>query len=277
MNRYAFALVLALILTCGVPAPSHAHFPPGVEYPVYQFSDTRLPKIDGDPSDWSQVPAKYHIGTSALEDTVMGHGANFDPHDLDVDVVVGWNEKTNRLYFLYRVDDDMHQFSPKWGDIFEIVLDADHSGGRYHTFDDVDKKTEARLMSAQCQNYHIFIPPGPGRPWAWVWGEQQWLVGKPWSAHAYRYDFKYKEPGRLWLEFYITPFDYASYRGARFSAAHDLEENQILGLSWSVLDYDESDEKYEGFWNLSHQTRMDYTADLLPNFRLMPFEQEGRG
>ena len=39
-----------------------------------------------------------------------------------------------------------------------------------------------------------------------------------------------------------------------------------------MLDYDEDDKHYEGFWNLSHNTRMDYTADLLPNFKLMPLE-----
>jgi len=44
----------------------------------------------------------------------------------------------------------------------------------------------------------------------------------------------------------------------------------VIGLSWSVLDYDEDHKWYEGFWNLSHHTRMDMTADLLPNFRLLP-------
>ncbi len=52
-----------------------------------------------------------------------------------------------------------------------------------------------------------------------------------------------------------------------------MEENQTIGLSWSVLDYDEDDTRYEGFWNLSHQTRMDYTASLLPNFKLMPLQK----
>ena len=51
-----------------------------------------------------------------------------------------------------------------------------------------------------------------------------------------------------------------------------MEEGQTMGLSWSVLDYDEDDGRYEGFWNLSHHTRMDSTASLLPNFKLMPRE-----
>ncbi len=55
-----------------------------------------------------------------------------------------------------------------------------------------------------------------------------------------------------------------------------LEEGETLGLSWAVLDYDEDDSRYEGFWNLSHHTRMDYTASLLPNFKLMPLQKRKR-
>jgi len=76
----------------------------------------------------------------------------------------------------------------------------------------------------------------------------------------------------LYLEFFITPFDYASFRGPGYSAVHQMEEGETFGLSWAVLDYDEDHRQYEGFWNLSHHTRMDRTADRLPNFILMPGE-----
>ena len=264
--RMALATLALLI----VPAcHAWAHYPPGVEYAVYCFPEGQAPTIDGDPSDWASVPDRYRLDGTHLEDTVMGKGAQMDPEDLSVEVTVGWSPETNRLYFLYRMTDDMHNFDPEWGDIFEVVLDADHSGGRYHSFEDVDEETEARLKSTTCQNYHIFTPPGPGRPRAWVWGSQQWLIEKPWAEAAYRYDFAHKEPGELYLEFYITPFNYAGHEGPQASALHRLEAGQIIGLSWAVLDYDEDHTRYEGFWNLSHHTRMDMTADLLPNFRLM--------
>jgi hypothetical protein len=270
-------LVLVLTIACVCPF-ALAHYPKGVTYQVFQFPDDRIPKMDGDPSDWAGVPRSFTIDGSHLEDTVMGKGKNMDPKDLAVEVTVGWSPKTNRLYFLYKMHDDFHSFKrekgDRWGDIFEVVLDADHSGGRYHSFEDVDKETEERLKSTTCQNYHIFTPPAPGRPWAWVWGSQQWLLEKPWAEAAYKFDFKHGEPGVLYLEFYITPFNYASHLGPEFSALHKLVEGQTVGLSWSVLDYDENDQRYEGFWNLSHQTRMDYTADLLPNFVLRPVEKK---
>ena len=53
-----------------------------------------------------------------------------------------------------------------------------------------------------------------------------------------------------------------------------LEENSLIALSWSVLDYDKDHREYEGFWNLSHETRMDNNASNLCAFRLMPLEPE---
>jgi len=267
-----------IVITALLFLPCHAaqsHYPKGVTYNIFQFPADALPTIDGDPSDWESVPKSYRIDGSHLEDTVKGKGKNMDPDDLRVEVTVGWSPKTNRLYFLYEMYDDVHNFTSDWGDIFEVVLDADHSGGRYHSFDDVDAKTEEKLKSTTTQNYHIFTPPAKGKAWAWVWGSQQWLIEKPWAEHACnKYEFGLKEPGVLYLEFSIAPFNYASFRGPEYSALHKLVEGEILGLSWSVLDYDEKDDEYEGFWNLSHHTRMDSTADLLPNFKLMPLEKK---
>jgi hypothetical protein len=255
------------------PADVAAHHRKGVTYKVFQFPPDKIPKIDGDFRDWDVVPDGYKIDGSHLMDTVMGKGKNMDPKDLAVEVKVGWSPETNRLYFYYKMYDDVHNFNAARGDIFEVVLDADHSGGRYHSFEDVDAKTEARLKSTTAQNYHIFTPPAKGKKWAWVWGEQQWLVEKPWAEHAFKYDFGYKEAGWLYLEFFITPFNYASFRGPTYSALHKMEEGDVFGLSWAVLDYDHDDTRYNGFWNLSHHTRMDYSADFLPNFKLMPLEK----
>ena len=273
MQRIILVALIAVAIPLASSRPAQAHHPKGVTYGIFQFPGGKTPKIDGNPSDWEIVPPSYMIDGSHLADTVRGQGQNMDPKDLAVEVTVGWSPEANRLYFLYKMYDDVHNFdfAPDVirGDILEVVLDADHSGERYHTFADVDAKIEEKLKSTTCQNYHIFTPPAKGKAWCWVWGSQQWLVEKPWAEAAYTYDFKAKKPGVLILEFSITPFNYASFRGAEYSALHKLVENEIVGLSWSVLDYDEDDNQYEGFWNLSHHTRMDSTASLLPNFKLM--------
>ena len=110
-----------------------------------------------------------------------------------------------------------------------------------------------------------------------VWGCQPWIKNLPYANKAYSYDFKHGERGKLVLEFYITPFDYAAYEGPERSVESQLQENKLIGLSWSVLDYDnENDEKYRGFWNLSHKTSMYGNASDLVAFRLMPLQAEFR-
>jgi uncharacterized membrane protein len=77
----------------------------------------------------------------------------------------------------------------------------------------------------------------------------------------------------LTLEFFITPFDYAPYEGPARAVESVLRENKVIGMSWSVLDYDDVNAKdHEGFWNLSHKTTMYGNASELVAFRLMPLE-----
>ena len=68
------------------------------------------------------------------------------------------------------------------------------------------------------------------------------------------------------LEFWIAPFDHAPYDGPERAVVSRLVENTRIGLSWSVLDYDEDRKTYEGFWNLSHETRMDSNASIFALF-----------
>src|SRR3989442_1684338 len=63
---------------------------PGVEYKIFQFPADKIPRIDGDPSDWSIVPETYSIGIDQLKETSKGRGFNYDRTDLDVKVKVGW-------------------------------------------------------------------------------------------------------------------------------------------------------------------------------------------
>ncbi|MBM3788449.1 MAG: PKD domain-containing protein, partial [Acidobacteria bacterium] len=95
----------------------------------------------------------------------------------------------------------------------------------------------------------------------------------PRANAAYDYNFKHGEAGKLTLEFWIAPFDYAPFEGPARAVESRLEENKVFGMSWSVLDYDDVDAKdHQGFWNLSHKTTMYGDASDLVAFRLMPLE-----
>ena len=267
-----FLTVFALVLVAvsGVFALER----PEVEFKVFQFPKNMIPRIDGNTEDWDVVPESYVVGSDQLSDTVMDHGTNLDRKDLDVSVKVGWVKGLNRLYFLYEAYDDYWNMTPSRGDIFEISIDADLSGGDYITNPQLKDWAENHFKhkGVHAQNYHIFTPPGEGRDWCMVWGCQPWIKELPWSNAEYNYNFKEGEGGKLILEFWITPFDYAPYDGPERAAISNLVENTIIGLSWAILDYDENSGKYEGFWNISHHTSMCADGTYAVAFRLMPME-----
>jgi len=272
---FAAFLSMFIILSSTV---TEAHYPEGVTYYIFQFPNDLIPTLDGDFTDWEFVPEKYIIDQTHLSDTVRGNLNNIDPDDLGVRIAVGWNDSTNMIYFMVQVKDDFVSYrrtdpnALQGTDIFEIVVDSDNSGGAYHTIPGLNEIENQKLFSTFAQNYHGFLVPWEGI-WAWYWGSATWAAKKPWSDFGVRYDGPHGSSGTVYLEIALTAFGYASYEGPESSAVHTLIEGERVGLSWSFLDYD-SDEKnwYDGFYNLSHATRMDRTADLLPDFILMPKE-----
>ena len=268
-----------ILLAFFLAATAFALERPGVEFKIFQFPADKIPRIDGDISDWDIVPESYVIGTDQLSDTVGGHGANIDRKDLDVRVKVGWVKGMNRLYFLYEAYDNYWDFARTdlHNDIFELVVDGDLSGGPFikqmHPNAKLDQADAHFLFhGVHAQNYHIFTP-ALGKDWTMVWGCQPWIKNLPYANAAYKYNFKPGESGKLILEFFITPFDYAGCDGPQRAVESQLKEGNLLGMSWSVLDYDdEKSERYRGFWNLSHKTTMYGNASDLVAFRLMPVE-----
>jgi hypothetical protein len=245
---------------------------------VFQFPADRIPRIDGDDSDWAMVPESYSIGLDKMHDDEKKH-ATPDPKDLDVHVKVGWVKGLNRLYFLYEAYDNFWDFADPGlhNDTFEIVVDGDRSGGplvpQFRNNADQDEwDAHFSMHGVQAQNYHIFTP-SEGKDWALAWGCQPWDKELPWANHAQSYSFRHGESGKYVLEFYITPFDYAGCEGPQRAVESNLYENKIIGLSWAVIDYD-GGAKNNGFWNLGLEHTMYGNASLLREFRLMPLEPQ---
>ena len=256
---------------------------PDVEFRVFQFPADRIPRIDGNSDDWSLVPDSHSIGMDQLRETVVGIGGEHDPANLDVKVKVGWVKGQNHLYFLYEASDNYWDFARAdlHNDIFEVVIDGDLSGGPLIRQRHPNKKLRGKLDThflfhgVHAQNYHIFTP-ADGKDWAMVWGSQPWIKELPYANAAYKYNFKHGESGKLLLEFFVTPFDYAPPDRSR-AIQTKLEEDKVIGMSWAVLDYDDEEaDRYGAFWNLSHVTTMYGDASDLVAFRLMPIEKSLR-
>lgn len=270
---------------------------PAVTYQIFQFPADRMPRVDGNADDWAMVPESYVIGTDQLTDDTKKH-ARPDPKTLDVRVRVGWVKGLNRLYFLYEASDDYWDFSLPGlhNDTFEVVVDGDASGGplidkghkEFWTADEVGAAAAApddrigtneahwAIHGVQAQNYHIFTPAAD-KDWALAWGAPSWIKEFPWANAAYSYQFKPGEPGKLTLEFWITPFDYAGPEGPQRAVESVLRENKVIGLAWAIIDYDDvKATTNNGFWNLSPQHTMYGNAAELCAFRLMPLEPQFR-
>ncbi len=260
----------------------------GKVFKIFQFPRNLMPRIDGQIEDWEMVPESYVYGTDLLKDTEDGLG-DIDPDDLDVKVTVGWVKGMNRLYFLYEAYDDFWdfgRFSNKGylNDIFEVVIDGNLSGGPF-IFNPLFKKEDLKWNSStaaylenhfsfsgvHAQNYHIYTPP-VNNAWALIWGNQHWIAEFPQANYAYSYDLEHGISGKLILEFWITPYDFAPYEGPGKAIESKLEEENVIGLSWSILDFDGSER--EGHVNLSHDTRMVKDASYLCAFELMPLENQ---
>lgn len=269
-----FAAILSSSLLHGLSRP-------GTEFSIYQFPADAIPRIDGQVDDWAQVPESYVIGTDELWDSSGKHEGT-KPESLDVRVKVGWVKGMSRLYFLYEATDDYWDFSRPGlrNDTFEIVVDGNLSGepfiDRFRFNEDLISRDEAyfRTHGVHAQNYHIFTP-ARDKSWTMLWGTQQWLKELPYANAAYDYAFEPGESGKLTLEFYITVFDHASPRGAEHSTQSVFEEDELIGLSWAIIDYDDvTTERSGGFWNLSREHTMFGKADQLVAFRLMQLEPE---
>ncbi|MCK0146506.1 PKD domain containing protein [Arenibacter sp. F26102] len=282
-------LIGNILIVEGQSLPTYNTARNGEIFQIFQFPRNQMPRIDGDKRDWELVPENYTYGTDLLNDTEDGMGTDIDPKDLDVKVTIGWVKDLNRIYFLYEAYDDFwdfERFNPEgyMNDIFELVVDGDLSGGPFiqnPVYDREQMKWEPQTSTyienhfnfsgVHAQNYHIYTPP-VNNAWALVWGSQSWISEFPHANYAYDYDFKHGESGTLVLEGWITPYDYAHNEGPQRAVESELKENKVIGLSWSILDFDGG--KREGHVNLAHNVKMVSNASYLCAFQLMPLEKE---
>jgi hypothetical protein len=188
----------------------------------------------------------------------------------------------NRLFFLYEAYDNYWDFSRPGlhNDIFELVVDGDFSGGplieRFQPTKELSERdAHFSMHGVTAQNYHIMTPP-LGKDWALAWGCNSYVKDLPYANAAYNYHFKPGESGKLILEFWITPFDYAGCEGPQRAVESVLTENKLIGLAWAILDYDDANSETHSFWNLSRQHTMYGNASELVAFRLMPLEPQFR-
>ena len=276
MRIFSYLLLFFLTFYAGTGC---AYAQDNRSFKIFQFPADKIPVINGKTDDWKIVPESYSVGMDQLWDDTKKH-ATSDRKNLDVKVKVGWVKGMNRLYFLYEAYDDYWDFSSTdlHNDIFELIVDGDQSGGpfieRFHPNKNLDSLAAyLSFHGVHAQNYHIYTP-AVGKDWALVWGSQPWIKDLPYANAAYDYNFRHGESGKLTLEFWITPFDYAGKEGPQRAVESVVTENKNIGLSWAIIDYDDDKVKSNnGFWNLSKEHTMYGNATYSLPFQLMPLDE----
>ena len=281
MKARHIEVILIISLLVGLVGVVDAHLPGGVTYMSFQFPDHLLPILDGNLSDWDILPGGYVIMTEDMYEQLAGmgkDGSGVDLVDLALRSACGWNDATNRLYFMAEVFDDIHntdRTDPQcnWtDDCWEIMIDANHSGGRHAWFGDLTNEEDKRLNGAAGTQYILAEPPVGGvditsqNASTWTsepgeWFDVGWnFTGDEFGESTYYY------------ELFIYPFDDLNWEGPDVSRHHDLAEGEILGIGWAFADFDALGDQYDAYWTISGGNSTCGFSEALADMYLAPLE-----
>jgi len=195
-----------------------------VKIPETKLSEIR---IDGDLSDWEWLAPTF----LTLDDFPFKHRGD-SREDFDVEAWVAWSPKTNLLYHAVRVIDDqlytlpINRAQEMWkADVFEIYIDADHSGGRYR----------GEHNSSQAQQYFLYCLPDGKTAHLGLFGPEEqveWSLKPPYAYYAARYDGK-----AIYYEVAMNLWDWLSSSPSE-SKLHKLRAREIIGWKITVKDKD---------------------------------------
>ena len=99
--RKVLALASGALLVAGIAT---AQEPP--EVPLFfavGVPDANVPTIDGDNADWAWVDRSFEV---TIEDMNALTGGVDDADDLFIDLIIGWNDNSNRIMAMIHVHDN---------------------------------------------------------------------------------------------------------------------------------------------------------------------------
>ena len=272
-----FILCVATVLI-GLPGMAWGHYPEGVTFFAFQWPPGHEPVMDGDLSEWEIVPEKYISRTEEFHE-ILYH--LIDPYDFDITrSIVSWSEPQNRLYFAAEVFDDVHQIDRDriqdltTDDTFEIMIDADHSGGQYSAFLVFAEEEWKEITGAQATQYGLSVPAPKGLKSFKSYNASTWTEKPPWAEYAWKMEEAPEGGSTMFYEVSIIPFDHLNWLGPEQSQIHNLEAGEIIGLNIAFSDWDQDLEYWEGYWVLSGRSKTFVYAERFTNFLLAPVEWE---
>ncbi len=284
----SIGLVLGVVLLAA--SMSYAHMGEdffAVQVPIDMMSPVQNVVLDGDESDWDMVDPAFWITHDDLVENQNEQGIN--AADLGERIIVGWSPDSNKIYwFEDRFDDcwwGMNTLAGQEG--VELVIDADHSGGRYMVTNNIDLDP-LRFDGSHAQNYRYY--PAREDP-VWHWGNATWNYVAPFAEFGWSFDgTEDGGAGTATIEMAVTAFDDLNPSGLGDSIVHQFTEadggEKVIGLGFQVQDTD-CDEGIpntgippSGGGNYTSNgggTTMNQDTDFLNDFTLLSFDQDQWG
>lgn len=220
---------------------------------VIDHIDTQdLPALDGDVGDWEQLFGPAHFTSDRFASVAGAVRGELDAADQALEMWIGWNDDTNRIYIGARVEDDAFGTNTQGSDplrvgdsdAMEVFISADRSGGPYSA---QNPHAQHYILNPAGTHGPILFPAGTAAP-----NQVQAVVQRSGTTTMY--------------EWCIPGLD------ADFDE-HDLATNQLLSLGFAFADFDSDAAADDGAYN-AYSTlwaKSQQMSDNASRFRRPPF------
>lgn len=211
--------------------------------------------VDGNGDDWAWFDPAFIYGPDDMIEIITGEMP--PKSDIDMAVMTAWTgtDRDNKLYGLTRVTDDTLQvrqveLDNGWlDDDFEIITDADHSGGPF--------RAEGVVTGVNAQQFtmHVAVPGGYDSPYGngtW-WMRYQAPAESHWVDELADAAIGTIPAGAVSgatnvivnYEFAIPLFDEVLLEGQAASPRHNLTAGETIGLTYQLNEADTGDRTHQ--------------------------------
>ena len=244
--RTCLVSLLTLAPLLALATVTQAHIGDQV-YFFYELRDEDLDRIDltdGSVGDWIEVIGEPSVVAS---DFVWEFHA-YDPSEVDFRIWLAWHQGSSTLWIAMERFDDLYfnlydgdePWKMHWWDSsIELMVDGDHSGGRYSYllgFNCEGCTAEQVLEDNRQAQTWVAIAETPNDEHLFHRGASEWLAREPYAAAGG--GVIGESPVTTVTEFKVTPFDDLIYNDEDASEVSRLYPGKIIRFSIDTTDND---------------------------------------
>lgn len=227
-----FSWFLAVSLAIATTGQARAHTGNRI-FEIWELPTADLPDLHDDTlEDWEEnfpgLPLDYHHFTNLVNRAE-------DPADLAFRVFLAWHNASQTLYMAVECVDN--QLTSQ-GDLLDVRIDGDHSGGRFlYWGEELSEEEMKRLNESQAQRYGVWEYSPEGFRQRHSGAAEHWATQPPWNDVG---GFQIGEaPSHAVVEMKITSWDDLNWVGPEQSRRSELKGGRIIGLDLWLSDIDE--------------------------------------